>query len=57
MVRAMLGLEARDGEVTLDPAVPDAIGRVSIEGLRAFGTRWDVEASGRKGHVRLAHED
>ena len=30
LVRAMLGLEARDGQVTLDPAVPDEIGRVSI---------------------------
>ena len=56
LVRAMLGLEARDGEVTLDPAVPDAVGRISIEGLRAFGTRWDVEANGRKGNVRISRE-
>ena len=56
LVRAMLGLEARDGQVTLDPALPDEIGRVSISGLRAFGTHWDVEANGRSGHVRLAHE-
>ena len=55
-LRAMLGLEARDGQVTLDPALPDEIGRVSITGLRAFGTRWDVEANGRTGHVRLARE-
>ena len=48
----MLGLEARDGQVTLDPAVPKEIGRVSIHGLRAFGTRWDVEADGQEGSVR-----
>ncbi len=30
LLRAMLGLEARDGQVTLDPALPDAIGRVTI---------------------------
>jgi hypothetical protein len=42
--------------VTLDPSLPDEIGRVSITGLRAFGTRWDVEANGRSGHVRLARQ-
>jgi len=55
LLRAMLGLEARDGELTIDPALPDEIGRVSIRGLRAFGTRWDIEANGRNGRVRLAH--
>ena len=54
--RAMLGLEARDGQVTLDPALPDEIGRVAIHGLQAFGTRWDIEAIGRNSHVRLARE-
>ena len=54
--RAMLGLEARDGQVTLDPALPDEIGRVAIHGLQAFGTHWDIEAIGRNGHVRLARE-
>lgn len=56
LLRAMLGLEARDGQVTLDPSLPDEIGRVSISGLRAFGTRWDVEAKGRSGSVRPARE-
>ncbi len=56
LLRAMLGLEARDGQVTLDPALPDAIGRVTIKGLRAFGTRWDVEASGRRGAVRFSRD-
>jgi glycogen debranching enzyme len=53
-MRAMLGLDARDGRVTVDPRLPDGIGRVSISGLTAFGTRWDVEAAGPRGHVRLS---
>jgi glycogen debranching enzyme len=54
LVRSLLGLSARDGELTLDPDIPEEIGRIRILGLRAFGTRWDVEAIGRNGHVRLA---
>ncbi|NJC68282.1 amylo-alpha-1,6-glucosidase [Planosporangium thailandense] len=53
-LRSMLGLEPVDREVTLNPDVPDEIGRIAIKGLKAFGTRWDVEAIGRKCHVRLA---
>ena len=56
LVRAMLGLEARDGQLTLDPDLPDEIGRIAIRGLQAFGSRWDIEAIGRNGHVRLARE-
>jgi len=56
LLRAMLGLEAKDRRVTLDPNLPDEVGRVSIGGLRAFGTRWDVEAVGRNGYVRLAKD-
>ena len=51
-VQAMLGLEARDGELRLDPRVPDEIGRIGIRGLHAFGTDWDVEAVGAEGDVR-----
>jgi glycogen debranching enzyme len=57
MVRAMLGLDARHGEVTLDPSVPDEIGRIAIKGLGAFGTRWDIEAIGTSGNVRLSRQD
>jgi glycogen debranching enzyme len=53
-LRSMLGLEPVAGEVTLDPCVPEEMGRVVINGLKAFGNRWDVEAIGRKGYVRLA---
>jgi len=55
-VRAMLGLDARDGAIVLDPSVPDEIGRISIHGLQAFGTRWDIEAVGTNGNVRLARQ-
>jgi glycogen debranching enzyme len=53
-VRAMLGLDARDGAIRLDPNVPDEIGRIAIRGLSAFGSRWDIEAIGTKGNVRLS---
>jgi hypothetical protein len=50
----MLGLEARDGELRLDPRVPEEIGRICIRGLHAFGAEWDVEAIGAEGDVRRA---
>jgi glycogen debranching enzyme len=53
-VKAMLGLEAQRGEVRLDPHVPHEVGRIAVHRLQAFGTKWDVEAVGDQGHVRLA---
>jgi glycogen debranching enzyme len=53
-IQSMLGIEARDGTLHLNPHVPDEIGRIYVTNLSAFGTRWDVEAIGTKGHVRLA---
>jgi glycogen debranching enzyme len=53
-LRSMLRLDPQAGEVTVDPDLPEEIGRVAIKGLKAFGTRWDIEAIGRKGYVRLA---
>ena len=50
----MLGLEARDGEVALDPAVPGEIGRIAIRGLHAFGQDWDIEATGSSGRIERA---
>jgi hypothetical protein len=50
----MLGLEAHDREIHLDPHVPDEIGRIQIRKMPAFGTHWDVEANGTRGFVRLA---
>ena len=52
--QAMLGLEAYDGELRLDPRVPEEIGRILIRRLHAFGTEWDVEAVGTEGEVRPA---
>jgi glycogen debranching enzyme len=53
-IQAMLGLAPSDGTLQLDPCVPDAIGRIVIRRLHAFGTEWDVEASGAEGEVRRA---
>jgi glycogen debranching enzyme len=52
-IRNMLGLDVRDGEVRIDPRVPEKIGRIYVHGMHAFGTQWDVEAIGTNGHVRL----
>lgn len=51
---AMLGGEVRDGEIRLDPRIPEAIGRIKIRRLHALGKLWDIEAIGNKAHVRLA---
>jgi glycogen debranching enzyme len=51
-IQAMLGLGTSDGTLQLDPCVPDEIGRIVIRRLHAFGTEWDVEASGAEGEVR-----
>jgi glycogen debranching enzyme len=53
-VQAMLGLEARDGELHLDPRVPEQVGRIHIRRLHAFGTEWELEAVGAEGDVRRA---
>jgi glycogen debranching enzyme len=53
-IQAMLGLAPSDGTLQLDPCVPDAIGRIVIRRLHAFGAEWDVEASGGEGEVRRA---
>jgi hypothetical protein len=37
--------------------VPDEYGRIAINGLQAFGTRWDIEAIGTTGNVRLSRQD
>jgi glycogen debranching enzyme len=53
-VQAMLGLEARDGELHLDPRVPEEVGRICVRRLHAFGEEWEVEAVGAEGDVRRA---
>ena len=55
LVRTLLGLDARGGQLILDPHVPEEIGRIRVSGAHAFGHRWDLEAIGSNGHVRLAN--
>jgi glycogen debranching enzyme len=50
-MRAMLGLAASEGALAIDPVVPDQIGRITIRGIPAFGSRWDLTALGRSGSV------
>ncbi|MDZ5445190.1 glycogen debranching N-terminal domain-containing protein [Micromonospora sp. 4G57] len=54
LIRAMLGLRPVDGRLVVDPALPHEVGRIHIRGVAAFGHRWDVEAVGSEGYVRLA---
>ena len=53
-LQSMLGLEAHDGVLWLDPRVPKEIGRISVRGLHAFGAEWDVEAVGAEAELRRA---
>ena len=55
-ITVMLGLDVQGQELVARPAIPESVGRLKIRGLRAFGNRWDVEAVGRNGYVRLAEE-
>jgi len=45
-LRVMLGIDVSGGSVTVDPAVPEEIGRLEIHGLRAFGGRFNVTGGG-----------
>lgn len=51
LIRGMLGIDAEGGEITCDPHVPDDVGRVFLHGIHAFGTHYDVEATGTEGRV------
>jgi glycogen debranching enzyme len=53
-VRTMLGLDARDRKLTLDPCIPTEVGRIQMDGANAFGRRWDIEATGTQSYIRLA---
>jgi hypothetical protein len=46
---------SRDGEIRIDPLVPEELGRVFVHGIHAFGTHWDIDATGRNGNVRQSH--
>lgn len=51
LLRALLGLDVRNGEIVLDPHVPDELGTIRIMGIPAHGRRWDITAAGRTGTV------
>lgn len=53
-IRTMLGLSAEDGQVRVDPDIPEEIGRIHLIGVRAFGNRWEIEATQTQSSVRLA---
>jgi glycogen debranching enzyme len=55
-LRTMLGLDAVDGALVIDPVVPAEIGGIAIRGVPALGALWDLEAVGRTGAVRPAGE-
>ncbi|WP_091641586.1 hypothetical protein [Micromonospora pallida] len=50
----MLGLDACDGQLILNPDIPPEIGRITLTGTHAFGKLWDIEAVGTQSHVRLS---
>jgi hypothetical protein len=50
----MLGIDARDGLLTIDPCIPPEVGRIRMLGVNGFGRKWDVEATGTQSYVRLA---
>jgi glycogen debranching enzyme len=52
--RSILAMDASGGEVRVNPDLPEVVGRMRIDGLVAFNQRWDIEAIGRNGYVRLA---
>jgi glycogen debranching enzyme len=54
-LKTMFGLSVEGGAVSIDPRVPEELGRVFVHGMHAFGTHWDLEATGSKGEVRLTH--
>jgi glycogen debranching enzyme len=53
-VRTMLGFDARDRKLVVDPAIPAEIGRIQLTGTNAFGKNWDLAATGTQAHLRLA---
>ncbi|MEO3817612.1 glycogen debranching N-terminal domain-containing protein [Plantactinospora sp. B24E8] len=53
-LRTVLGLDAVDGQVRLDPVVPAPLGRILLTGSNAFGKRWDIEAVGDQADIRLS---
>ncbi|MCW3819592.1 hypothetical protein ONA91_34660 [Micromonospora sp. DR5-3] len=53
-LRTVLGVDARDGQLVLDPAVPEGFGRILLAGTNAFGKRWDIEVTDSSSDIRPA---
>jgi glycogen debranching enzyme len=53
-LRTMLGLDALDGQLIVEPQLPEEIGHIRLAGTNAFGLRWNVEATATQAYVRLA---
>jgi len=54
LLQAVLGLQARDGQLCLAPHVPSELGRIVIRRVHAFGRELEIEAVGTEGEVRAA---
>jgi glycogen debranching enzyme len=55
-MRTMLGLDARDGRLVLDPDIPEQLGQIKLTGTNAFGKRWNVEANGTQSDVQVSSQ-
>jgi glycogen debranching enzyme len=53
-LRTLLGLEAVDGRLVVDPQVPESFGRIALSGLDVFGERLDVTAEADRAEIRPA---
>lgn len=53
-LRALLGLDAVDGRLVVDPHLPESFGTVRLLGVPAAGRRWNVFAEGTRGEVHPA---
>ncbi|MER7889879.1 glycogen debranching N-terminal domain-containing protein [Micromonospora sp. NPDC094482] len=53
-LRTLLGLDAVDGRLILDPHIPESLGWIRLAGSPAFGRRWDLDADGTRSSVREA---
>ncbi|MDG4831634.1 glycogen debranching N-terminal domain-containing protein [Solwaraspora sp. WMMD1047] len=51
LIGSILGLDARDGQLTVLPQVPAELGTIRIDRLQAFGRRWFIEATGADSRV------
>ena len=50
-LRTMLGMDARDGRVVVDPVIPQPIDHLTLRGMHAFGSHYEIKASGTSADV------